>query len=96
MIRKIKELSKKEFYSTSHESINICMSITLINIFNNIRYIFQSDESFDNQNKSGQFHLTALIYIMIWNFTAFLIKTIDFYFPLFYYCLMTSADGNVT
>ena len=25
-----------------------------------------------------------------------LIKIIDFYFPLFYYCLMTSAGGNVT
>ena len=29
-------------------------------------------------------------------FYCLLIKIIDFYFPLFYYCLMTSAAGNVT
>ena len=29
-------------------------------------------------------------------FYRLLIKIIDFYFPLFYYCLMTSAGGNVT
>ena len=42
------------------------------------------------ENGSGEEHK------VVWNFYRLLIKIIDFYFPLFYYCLMTSAGGNVT
>ena len=35
-------------------------------------------------------------FIAVKYYYRLLIKTIDFYFPLFYVCLMTSAGGNVT
>ena len=41
-------------------------------------------------------NVIVLLTLKCKTFYRLLIKIIDFYFPLFYYCLMTSAGGNVT
>ena len=41
-------------------------------------------------------HLGRINHIIIECFYRLLIKIINFYFPLFNYCMMTSAGGNVT